>query len=119
MEKSIRVWCLLRVASALQSDAEAAIARQRESCREFADRQGWEVVGESCEVGVSGNTALVNRDKLITIVENAERRKFDVLLVSNVTRMSRNAVDFISIVDALAQRGVCVWSVSEGQLSRV
>lgn len=64
-----RVCCLYRVSTTKQVDHDeqnqADIPVQRKACHEFADRQGWDIVLEEQENGVSGFKVSANdRDKI-------------------------------------------------------
>ena len=59
-----RVYCLYRVSTAKQVDHDdknnADIPMQRKACHEFANKMGWEIVGEEQETGVSALTTEIN-----------------------------------------------------------
>lgn len=48
-----RVECLYRVSTKGQVDHDD-IPMQRIECRKFAEQQGWNIIKELCEKGVSG-----------------------------------------------------------------
>jgi DNA invertase Pin-like site-specific DNA recombinase len=47
--------------------------------REYADRRGWEIVGEYTDQGVSGSKE--SRPELNRLMTDAHRRRFDAVLV--------------------------------------
>ena len=53
MTETKRVYCLYRVSTLGQVDKDD-IPMQKQCCREFAERQGWTIVKEFSEKGVSG-----------------------------------------------------------------
>jgi len=74
-----RVYCLYKVSTAKQVDHDdknnADIPMQRKACHEFAERMGWQIVGEKHETGVSGYKVSANdRDKLQLIKKNTQNR---------------------------------------------
>ena len=85
-----RVYCLYRVSTDKQVDHDdknqADIPMQRKECRRFAEQQGWTIVHEEKEEGVSGHKVRAeNRDKLQIIKEHAKQGKFDILWCSCLT----------------------------------
>ena len=77
-----RVYCLYRVSTKGQVDKDD-IPMQKQSCREFAERQnGWVIKKEFQEKGVSGfKISAKDRDAIQEIKVAAERKEFDILLV--------------------------------------
>lgn len=76
VEPGTRVLCLYRVSTAKQlymtANKEADIPMQRVRCRQFAKEQGWTIVCELQEEGVSGHKVRAeNRDKIQMIKEYA------------------------------------------------
>ena len=68
MEKQNRVYCLYRVSTKGQVDKDD-IPMQKQRCREFAESQGWTILKEFAEKGVSGfKVAAADRDVSISSV---------------------------------------------------
>ena len=66
------------------------IPLQRRACREFSQNQGWVIVGEYEEKGVSGyKVSAQNRDAIQDLKESALRKEFDILLVFLFDRLGR------------------------------
>ena len=83
MEAKKRVCCLYRVSKLVQVDKDHDdIPLQKQACREFAERQGWEIVKEYFEKGVSGfKVSSTKRDAILEIQREAAMGEFDILLV--------------------------------------
>ena len=80
-----RVYTLYRVSTKGQVEKDD-IPMQKEACRNFAESQGWEIVKEFSEKGVSGfKKSAKDRDELQKIQQAAMEGKFDILLVSCLT----------------------------------
>ena len=89
---------------------------QKEACHEFAERQGWEIVKEFSEKGVSGfKKSAKDRDQLQLLQQAAAAGEFDVLLVFMFDRLGRRDDETPFIVEWFTKQGVEVWSVNEGQ----
>lgn len=117
---AVRVCCLYRVSTGKQVDYnaenQADIPMQRKACREFAKRNGWVIVLEMQEAGVSGFKVSANdRDVLQEIRERAENKEFDILLVFMFDRIGRRAEETPFVVEWFIQNGVRIWSVNEGE----
>ena len=115
-----RVYCLYRVSTSKQVDHDennqADIPMQRKACHEFAAKNGWLIVGEEQETGVSGyKVSADNRDKLQLIKKYAEQGKFDILLVYMFDRLGRKSDETPFVVEWFVKKGIRVWSVQEGE----
>ncbi|MDR3730267.1 MAG: recombinase family protein, partial [Oscillospiraceae bacterium] len=89
---------------------------QKQYCREFAERQGWTIIKEFVEKGVSGfKVAAADRDAIQEIRQDAEERKFDILLVFMFDRLGRRDDETPFVVEWFIRNGIEVWSAMEGQ----
>ena len=66
--------------------------------RELAGRAGYEVVGEYVETVSGASTA---RPELDRMMKDAARRRFDVLLVFDVSRLGRSLTQLVGLFEAL------------------
>lgn len=115
-----RVYCLYRVSTDKQVDytdkSQSDIPMQRKECHRFAEQQGWTIVHEEQEDGVSGHKVRAeNRDKLQIIKEHAKQGKFDILLVFMFDRIGRIADETPFVVEWFVKNGIRVWSTQEGE----
>ena len=87
IEMKKRVYTLYRVSTKGQVEKDD-IPMQKEACRNFAESQGWEIVKEFSEKGVSGfKKSAKERDELQKIQQAAMEGKFDILLVFMFDRL--------------------------------
>ena len=115
IEMKKRVYTLYRVSTKGQVEKDD-IPMQKEACRNFAESQGWEIVKEFSEKGVSGfKKSAKERDELQKIQQAAMEGKFDILLVFMFARLGRRDDETPFIVEWFAKQGIEVWSVNEGQ----
>lgn len=92
------------------------IPMQRIACREFAERQGWTVVIEKEEKGISGfKVSASKRDAIQELKDSALKGEFDVLLVFMFDRLGRIENETPFILEWFTEHGIEVWSVNEGQ----
>lgn len=110
-----RVYTLYRVSTKGQVDKND-IPMQKTECRQFAERNGWQIVKEFFEKGVSGfKVSMDDRDVIQDLKEAAERKEFDILLVFMFDRLGRRENETPFIVEWFVKQGVEVWSTQEGQ----
>lgn len=110
-----RVYCLYRVSTLKQLEKED-IPMQRQQCREFEEHQGWSIIEEKTEKGISGfEVSATNRDTIQEIQRDAIAGKFDILLVFMFDRLGRKEDETPFVVEWFVQNGIEVWSVMEGQ----
>ena len=87
-----------RVSTDMQ-DTENQIAQ----LREYADKQGWEILSVKTDI-CSGSKSANERDGLKEAFDLARRRKFDVLLFWSLDRLSREGtkqtLEYLSRLDS-------------------
>lgn len=110
-----RVYCLYRVSTVGQVDHND-IPLQRIACREYAERNGWTIIREFYERGVSGyKVSTDDRDAIQELKEEALRQRFDILLVFMFDRLGRRDDETPFVVEWFVKHDIEVWSVNEGQ----
>ncbi|MGN0662546.1 MAG: recombinase family protein [Faecalibacterium sp.] len=110
-----RVYTLYRVSTMGQVKKDD-IPMQKEACRSFAKQQGWEIVKEFSEKGVSGfKKSAKERDQVQRLQQAAVNGEFDILLVFMFDRLGRRDDETPFIVEWFVKQGIEVWSVQEGQ----
>ena len=110
-----RVQCLYRVSTKGQVDHDG-IPMQKIACREFAKQQGWVIVKEIQEKGVSGyKIKSDDRDAISEMKNDALAGKFDVLLVFMFDRICRREDETPFVVQWFVKQGIEVWSTREGE----
>jgi len=72
--------------------------------REYADRRGWEIVGEYTDQGVSGSKE--SRPELNRLMTDAHRRRFDAVLVWKIDRFGRSLKHLVNALADLGAYGV-------------
>lgn len=92
---------------------DSSIADQVRVCSEYAQREGMQVTELFEDQGISG-AAIGNRPSVIRMREAALARRFDVLLVMDLSRLSRSQADLPKLIDQLAAKGVRTIGVQDG-----
>ncbi len=99
---------LARVSDSAQAAGDRmSLPAQLRQMRERCEREGWAVVKEFVEEGVSGYTReLSRRPGLLAAVDAAERGEFDVLLVHDSSRFARQVGLHFDVKARLERAGV-------------
>jgi DNA invertase Pin-like site-specific DNA recombinase len=108
----VKVAIYARYSSDNQRDA--SIADQLRVCREFATRQGWTIVDEFTDHAVSGATLL--RSGFQTLMRDALKGQFDVVLAEALDRFSRDQEDTAGLFKRLTFAGV---TLAEGDITHL
>lgn len=101
MSKPVRIALYVRVST----DKQSCEAQLRE-LRSVAQRQGWEVVHEFVDAGVSGSKGPRDRPKLAALLRGAARRDFDLVAAWSVDRLGRSLIDLVGLLQELHGAGV-------------
>ncbi len=103
--------CVLYARLSITKEESVSIARQLQSCRQYAEARGWQVVGEFVDDGVS---ATANRPE--------ERQGwaallafdgFDAVVIWKVDRLARRVLDFLHADEDLQRRGAGLVAVED------
>ena len=74
-----------------------SIRDQIQICRDYADREGIEVVAVYTDEEKSGYSA--NREGLLKLLQDASKKKFDVLLVEHTSRLARDGLELRKLLN--------------------
>ena len=88
------------------STGEQTTENQRLALQETAQRRGWEVVAIYEDVGVSGAKGREKRPSLSQMLDDAQRRHFDVLMAWSLDRLGRSVMDLLKTSQHLEACGV-------------
>lgn len=112
---SLRVALYARYSSDLQS--AASIEDQMRLCRQYAGSRGWEVVGTYDDAAVSGSTML--RAGMQRLRQDAETKRFDLVLCEALDRLSRSQADIAALYDRMNYLGVSIWTTADGPVNEM
>src|SRR3984893_3249956 len=96
---------------------DASIADQFRVCREFAQRQGWQIEREYSDHAVSGATLL--RPGFQGLMREALRNEFDIVLAEALDRFSRDQEDTAGLFKRLTFAGVSIVALAEGDITHL
>jgi len=98
------------------TDGNNDIPMQKQACHDFAKQQGWQIIKEYQELGISGfKVSAKDRDVMQDIQKATAEGKFDILLVYMFDRIGRREDETPFVVEWFTHQGVEVWSTQEGQ----
>jgi site-specific DNA recombinase len=96
---------------------DASIADQFRVCREFAQRQGWQIAREYSDHAMSGATLL--RPGFQGLMREALRNEFDIVLAEALDRFSRDQEDTAGLFKRLTFAGVSIVTLAEGDITHL
>ena len=112
MTQPLRAAIYARFSTDMQRDA--SIDDQLRSCRDYAAKQGIDVVETYTDKAVSG--ASLMRSGIQKLLRDCQSNAFDVVISEGLDRLSRNQADIASIYQKLQFRNVMIETVSEGSI---
>jgi DNA invertase Pin-like site-specific DNA recombinase len=88
------------------STDKQTIENQLCELRRIAERRGWEVVHEYHDAGISGSKGREVRPGLDEMLNDAQRRRFDIVMAWAIDRLGRSLIDLLGTIQALEACGV-------------
>lgn len=83
-----------------------SIENQTRELRQIAERRGWTVVEVYSDAGISGSKGRNERPGLDGLLNDAKRRKFDVVMAWAIDRLGRSLIDLLGTIQELEACGV-------------
>jgi site-specific DNA recombinase len=96
----------------------ASIEDQFRVCREHAGREGWQVVEAYQDAAISGASVIL-RPGVQSLLRDAQRRKFDIVLAEALDRVSRDQADVATLFKHLRFASVQIVTLAEGEISEL
>ncbi len=94
---------------------EASIEDQVEVCRRHAEVQGWKIVKVYPDHALSGGSRF--RPAFQQMELDAEARRFDVIIIEALDRLSRKLADVADLHDRLTFLGIRLHAVNAGEIT--
>jgi DNA invertase Pin-like site-specific DNA recombinase len=107
MKSDRRVAVYARVSTASGQDPAMQIRELREYCK----NRNWKIAGEFVDSGVSGATD--SRPQLNRLMEDAHRRRFDVIAVWDFSRFARSTSHLLRALETFSSLGIGFVSLRE------
>jgi len=87
--------------------------RQLAELKQYADRMGYEIVKTFSEK-ISGAKKVEERQAMTELLNYVETNKVDKVLIYECSRLSRRAVDFLSIIEIFNERKISLYIHQNG-----
>lgn len=87
--------------------------RQLAELKQYADRMGYDVVKTFSEK-ISGTKKLEERQAMTELLNYVEINKVDKVLIYECSRLSRRAVDFLSIIETFNEKKISLYIHQNG-----
>ena len=94
--------------------SESSIEDQVRLCEVRLDFERWNLMEIYHDEGVSGSTPVAYRIGGVQLLSDAKAKKFDVLVMESLDRLSRNLVEQETIVRRLEHGGIRILGISDG-----
>jgi DNA invertase Pin-like site-specific DNA recombinase len=88
------------------STDKQTVENQLRELRQIAERRGWEVVEEYHDAGISGSKGRKDRPGLAEMLQEAQQRRFDVVMAWAIDRLGRSLIDLLGTIQTLEACGV-------------
>lgn len=109
--KKAVIYC--RVSSKEQVDEGNSLVSQERLCREYALKEGYEIVETFIEKGESAKTADRKEWLRLTAFCEDKRNRIDAVIAYKIDRVSRNMADYIQFKVRFKKHNVVIKSVTE------
>ena len=110
IRKRVAIYC--RVSTIEQAEEGYSIDEQQRLLMEWCKKMDYIIHKCYSDRGISGK-AIKNRPELKQLLNDAEDKKFDMVISWKINRISRKLTDVLKIVDALEQSNITFKSYSE------
>ena len=110
MSKRVAIYC--RVSTVEQAEEGYSVDEQRRRCIEYCEKEGHEVFKVYEDRGISGKN-ISGRPGLKNLLKDANEKKFDLVVVWKLNRISRRLIDILNIVDTLDKNSIAFRSLTE------
>ena len=110
MSKRVAIYC--RVSTVEQAEEGYSVDEQRRRCIEYCEKEDHEVFKVYEDRGISGKN-ISGRPGLKDLLKDANDKKFDLVVVWKLNRISRRLIDILNIVDTLDKNSIAFRSLTE------
>ncbi|WP_161525896.1 recombinase family protein [Trichococcus alkaliphilus] len=102
----------VRVSTQEQAEEGYSIDAQIQTIQEYCQRENMECVGVYVDRGKSGKN-IKGRPEMQQLLQDAESGQFDAVVVWKISRVARNLMNLLEIVNVLQKQDIAFYSISE------
>jgi DNA invertase Pin-like site-specific DNA recombinase len=96
------------------STSQQTCENQLNELRVVADRAGYQIVAEFVDEGISGSRGRQNRPALDQMLKECTRRRFDLVMCWDISRLGRSVQNLIEIMNELQSLKVDLFFLQQG-----
>ena len=96
------------------STDKQTVSNQLNDLREVANRSGWEVIDEYLDEGISGSKGRDKRPEFDRLLKDANRKKFDGILVWSIDRLGRSLQHLVSFLNDVQVKDIDLYIHQQG-----
>jgi len=96
------------------STSQQTCENQLNELRVVADRAGYQIVAEFVDEGISGSKGRQNRPALDQMLKECTRRRFDLVMCWDISRLGRSVQNLIEIMNELQSLKVDLFFLRQG-----
>lgn len=104
----LRAAIYIRVSTEEQHLNGLSLPAQRMALEEYAEKNGYTVIGIYADEGVSARKSMHYRKELLRLLEDIKRGAVDMILVTKLDRWFRNIKDY-NITEEILRKHHCYW----------
>lgn len=113
MKKKVAIY--IRVSTEEQAREGYSLPAQERALRDYASNNGYEVFKVYADEGVSGRT-IKKRKQMQQMLTDAKEKKYDLVLIYKLDRLSRSVRDAYSIIENLIEYDIGLISLTESHI---
>ena len=96
------------------STDKQTVSNQLNDLREVANRSGWEVIDHYLDEGISGSKGRDKRPEFDRLLKDANRKKFDGILVWSIDRLGRSLQHLVSFLNDIQVKDIDLYVQQQG-----
>ena len=96
------------------SENSSAFTRQETACRKYTAQNGYKILQTFSDPLTPGNS--LERDGLNTLLKTCESYPVKAVIVSSIDRLTRNVLDFCTLLKKFKEKNIRLVSTIEGDI---
>ena len=96
------------------STLDQTIDNQLIELRDHCSKMGWEIVKEYADEGLSGALSREKRPALNSMIKDAYRKRFDLVVCWDISRIGRSMKELVLFLSDMKDRDIGICSVRQG-----
>ena len=89
-----------------------SLPAQQQALEDYAKSQGYEIVGVYADEGISARKPVNKRPALLRMLEDVQRDKIDIILVTKLDRWFRNIKEYFKVQEIIEKHNGTIEAIS-------